>query len=69
MKKLFILLFLSSCAPHTVGSVCPSLVPYSHQEQAQLNDEIKHNTDNAMTIRFLNDYAGLRAQARACVRG
>ncbi len=61
-------LSLTACA--TAGSspsaVCPSLVPYSAEEQARAADELAALPAAAELGRLMGDYAALRAEIRAC---
>lgn len=66
-------LFLTACAG--VGSdgppgVCPPVVKYIRAEQAQVADEVADEVaalpDDTLIVKWLADYAVLRAQVRAC---
>lgn len=69
---LFGISFLAGCANTTpapvtvVRVVCPSLTPYSKMEQHDLSAELKQHPELVAVDRYLEDYASLRNQVRAC---
>lgn len=65
MKYGFLLgvLYVGACAPHNVVT-CPHIVTYSAQDQKNMAQELQKSPP--MTVRFIEDYAALRAQVRAC---
>lgn len=64
-----VMILLSGCAG--VGSdgsplACPPPVEYSRAEQAHVADEVTALPADARIVDWLEDYAVLRAQVRAC---
>ena len=63
--------WLTGCA--TVGfepggqGVCPPVVEYSREVQAQAADELARIPDGSVVVAMMSDYAVMRDQARACV--
>ena len=45
---------------------CPAIVEYTRIDQAKAADELALLPKPSMLERFMTDYRGLRAQARAC---
>lgn len=62
-------LSLSACDAVRYKTVCPTLVPYSLNEQTQLAQELAAMPTATMTHRAVRDYAGLRDQVRVCQTG
>jgi len=63
------MIFLTGCVkagsdqPH---SACPTVVEYSHAEQAKVAEEVSALSEGALIVEWLADYAVLRAQVRSC---
>lgn len=53
--------------PATV--VCPPVAEYGRDFQARAADEVALLPDGSAIVEMLQDYAVMRAQARACSRG
>lgn len=63
---LLLMLLLTACGARVSEPVCPSLVPYTAEEQNQMADELIAPPPKPALERAMRDYAGLRDQARAC---
>lgn len=57
---------LSACAAGGSSVVCPPVVEYSPEIQAQAAEELAALPEGAVIEAFMLDYGRLRAQARAC---
>jgi hypothetical protein len=68
MRRFYLLpalLAIAACS-HTPVAVCPAPIPYSPEQQTQVADELETLPPDAMTRRFMTDYAVLRARLRSC---
>lgn len=66
MKWTLLALALTGCSSVHYAP-CPTIVPYTKAEQAELASEIRANPQ-PQTVRWIGDYIGLRDQVRACQR-
>jgi hypothetical protein len=60
---------LTGCArvgSEPVAAVCPPVVEYSKDFQLRAADEVAALPDGSAIVEMLEDYAVMRAQARAC---
>jgi len=64
------MIFLTGCATgsseHGARTYCPPVVEYSREEQRRVADEVEALPEDAVIIRWLADYAVLRAQLEHC---
>lgn len=58
--------FILSACSHTPIPICPAVIPYSLEQQAQVADELGTLPPDAMTRTFIRDYGIERARLRAC---
>jgi hypothetical protein len=71
MKTLIAVLLLTGCGVQVskergLTVVCPTLFPYSAEEQAKLADELEAMPKDAVAPRMMIDYAKVRKQIRVC---
>jgi len=63
-------IWLSGCTTGasdlTVLGVCPPVVAYSREFQAQAAEELALLPEHSAAVKMLSDYAVMREQARAC---
>lgn len=60
---------LSACADRSLKPVCPTLITYPASEQKALAAELGREQGNPETMRWIEDYIGLRDQVQACQKG
>ena len=58
--------FLTGCAAGTSDPVCPTLTPYSAEEQRQAAEELAQLPPGGVIERMIGDYAAVREEIRAC---
>lgn len=58
--------FLTACARENSSPVCPTLPEYTAQLQQQAAAELGAMPESAALVRFMGDYAAMRAEVRAC---
>ena len=58
--------FLTGCAGASFDASCPSLAPYSAEEQARAADELDTLPPGSVVARMMGDYAATREEIRAC---
>lgn len=61
----FMASLLGGCTPAPVRLICPPLVQYSPQEQAELAAELRAHPELREVPVFLADYGNERAECRA----
>jgi hypothetical protein len=49
-----------------IAAACPPVVEYSRDFQLQAADEVAALPDGSAIVEMMEDYAVMRAQARAC---
>ena len=62
------LIFLTSCGPATLSSVCPPPVEYTDAQQAQLANELEPIPVDSMVMRVILDFRTVNGELRACRR-
>ena len=74
-KRRLAVLVIAASLPSACGeggseratvAVCPPVVAYSAELQAQVASEVELLTDGSALANLLSDYAVMRDQARAC---
>lgn len=59
-------LLLTGCAADSFKTACPVIVPYDMPSQIRAADEVAGLPDGSELLRYMEDYASLRDQVRAC---